>query len=334
LKLLILGGTLFLGRHLVDAAQQRGHEVTLFNRGQTNPELFPAVAKLRGDRDGDLSALKRGEWDAVVDTSGYVPRVVRASAELLADRVGHYTFISSLSVFTPPAKHGLSEEDLPTPLEDESSEDVQASYGPLKALCERTLEEILPGRALNLRPGVLVGPHDPTNRFGYWVRRLAEGGDVLAPAPPEQPVQLIDVRDFAAWSIRMAESGETGTYHATGEPIPFYGLLEACSGNSRSKARLVWADEVFLLQKGVEPFVDLPLWLATGENDDWSGFFLADVSKALARGLTFRPLQQTAADVLVSSDEATGVKFGVEVPREGLSRRRESELLEAWTART
>jgi 2'-hydroxyisoflavone reductase len=334
LKLLILGGTLFLGRHLVEAAQQRGHEVTLFNRGQTNPALFPAVAKLRGDRDGDLSALRRGEWDAVVDTSGYVPRVVRASAELLADRVAHYTFISSLSVFIPPAKHGLSEEDPPTPLADEKSEDVQTSYGPLKALCERTVEETLPGRTLNLRPGVLVGPHDPTNRFAYWVRRLAEGGDVLAPAPPEQPVQLIDVRDFAAWSIRMAESGAQGTYHATGKPISFSRLLEGCSTASGSKARLVWADEGFLLQKGVDPFVDLPLWLATGENDEWSGFFLADVSKAVARGLEFRPLPQTAADVLASADEGSGVKFGVEVPREGMSRRRESELLEAWTART
>jgi 2'-hydroxyisoflavone reductase len=334
LRLLVLGGTLFLGRHLVEAARRRGHQVTIFNRGRTNPQLFPETEKLRGDRDGDLSALSRREWDAVIDTSGYVPRVVRASAEMLADKVQHYTFISSLSVFFPPTKHGLAEDDAPTPLADETSEDVQASYGPLKALCERAVEEVLPGRTLNLRPGILVGPHDPTNRFAYWMRRLARGGDVLAPAPPEQPVQLIDVRDFADWSLRLAESRQSGTFHATGEPISFSHMLDECNAASGSDARIVWADESFLLEQEIEPFADIPLWLATGANEDWGGFFLVDVSKAMAHGLSFRPLRQTAADVLASADEAAGVKFGVEVAREGLDRKREAELLEGWKART
>lgn len=333
MRFLILGGTLFLGRHLVETTLARGHEVTIFNRGQTNPDLFPGVEKLRGDRDGDLSGLARREWDAVIDTSGYVPRVVRASAEVLADNIGHYTFISSLSVFYPPSKYGLAEEDPPTMLADEASEDVQSSYGPLKALCERTIEGVLPGRALNLRPGILVGPHDPTNRFSYWVRRLARGGDVLAPAPPEQPVQLIDVRDFSDWNVRMAESHQVGTFHATGEPISFADLLEEGNAAAGGYARIVWADEDFLLEQQLEPFVDLPLWLASGQNAEWSGFFLIDVSKAIAQGLSFRALRESAADVLASAEEPTGVKFGVEIPPEGLDRKREAELLEAWKAR-
>jgi 2'-hydroxyisoflavone reductase len=332
LKILVLGGTLFLGRHLVEVALRRGHEVTLFNRGRTNPDLFPDVEKIHGDREGDLSELSGGQWNAVIDTSGYVPRVVRASAELLADRVQHYTFISTLSVFSPPTKHGLNESDSPTLPEDGSSEDVQASYGSLKALCERGVEELLPGRTLNLRPGILIGPHDPTNRFGYWVRRLAETGDVLAPAPPEQPVQLIDVRDFAEWNIRMAEAEETGTFNATGKPVSFESMLEACAAPSAADARIVWADESFLLAEGVEPFVELPLWLATGANAEWSGFFLVDVAKAVAHGLSFRALRDSAADVLASADTGAGVKFGVETPREGLTRERESRLLDAWKA--
>ncbi|HEY3070215.1 MAG TPA: NAD-dependent epimerase/dehydratase family protein [Gaiellaceae bacterium] len=317
----------------MEAALARGHVVTIFNRGQTNPGLFPEVERLRGDRDSDLSGLAGREWDAVIDTSGYVPRVVRTSAEALADNVRHYTFISSLSVFSPPSKHGLTESDAVTTLTDKTSEDVQASYGPLKALCERAVEEVFPRRSLNLRPGILVGPHDPTNRFAYWVRRLARGGDVLAPSPPEQPVQLIDVRDFAARNVRMAELRQTGTFHATGEPISFAQMLDECDATVDREARRVWADEDFLLEQGIEPFADLPLWLATGQSEEWSGFFLIDVSKAVAHGLSFRPLCKTARDVLVSADEPTGVKFGVEIPPEGLDQRREDELLEAWKAR-
>jgi 2'-hydroxyisoflavone reductase len=258
---------------------------------------------------------------------------VRASAGLLADRVAHYTFISSLSVFTPPAKHGLTEDDPTTPLADGSSEDVQKLYGPLKASCERTVEHLLPGRTLNLRPGILIGPHDPTTRFSYWVRRLAETGDVLAPAPPEQPVQLIDVRDFADWSIRMSEAGETGTFNATGRPVSFEYMLEECSAPSAEDARIVWADETFLLDEGVEPFVELPLWVAAATNAEWSGFHRVDVAKAVAHGLSFRALRESAADVLASADNTGRVKFGIETPREGLSRERERRLLEAWKAR-
>jgi 2'-hydroxyisoflavone reductase len=329
-RVLILGGTLFLGRHLVEAALARGHEVTLFNRGQTNPGLFREVEKLRGDRDaGDLDALRGRRWDSVLDTSGYVPRVVRHSAELLANAVEHYTFVSSLSVFTPPSKQGLTERDPVSTIEDETSEDVQAHYGPLKALSERAVEETMPGRALNLRSGLLVGPHDPTNRFKYWVRRVARGGEVLVPGTV-QPVQLVDVRDLARWTVELAERRLVGTFHATAPPIPFPELLDACVVASGSDARLVAVDEDFLLEQGVEPFADLPLWLALGHNPDWRGFFLADVAKAVAHGLTFRRLKETAADILASGDEAPGVKFGVDVPPAGMDPVREAEVLEAW----
>jgi 2'-hydroxyisoflavone reductase len=332
LRILVLGGTLFLGRHLVEAGLARGHEVTLLNRGRTNPGLFPEVEKLRGDRDaGDLDALRGRSWESVVDTSGYVPRVVRQSAELLADAVEHYTFVSSLSVFTPPSKEGLSERDPVSTIEDETSEDVQAHYGPLKALCERAVEETVPGRVLNLRSGLLVGPHDPTSRFTYWVRRVARGGEILVPATV-QPVQLVDVRDLARWTVELAERRLAGTLHATAPPIPFPEMLDACVVASGSDARLVAVEEDFLLEHGVEPFADLPLWLALGRNPDWRGFFLADVAQAVAHGLTFRPLEQTAADILASGDEAPGVKFGVDVPPAGMDPAREAEVLEAWKA--
>jgi len=177
MKILILGGTVFLGRHLVDAALARGHEVTLFNRGQHNPELYPDVEKLRGDRDGDLMALEGRRWDAVIDPSGYVPRIVRASAALLAPNVGHYSFISSVSVYGDTRTPGMDESTPVATMEDPTNESVQEYYGALKALCEQSVEAAMPGRALSIRAGLIVGPHDPSDRFTYWPRRVAQGGD-------------------------------------------------------------------------------------------------------------------------------------------------------------
>lgn len=333
MRVLVLGGTLFLGRHLVEAALRRGHDVTLFNRGLTNPELFPAVEKLRGDRDGDLSSLAGRTWDVAIDTSGYVPRVVRASAELLAASVEHYTFVSSVSVFTPPAKHGLTEEDPVTPLEDEADESVSELYGPLKAACERVVEHAFPGRALVVRSGLLVGPYDPTNRFTYWVRRVAAGGDVLAPAPPEQPVQLADVRDLAEWTTRMAERRQAGTFHATDEPTTFGRMLDECRAAAGSDAHVEWVAESFLLEQGIEPFAELPLWLATGAQPEWGGLFLADTAKARAHGLAFRPLRETAREILGHPEAPGATTFGTGLAPAGLARERERAVLEAWRAR-
>jgi 2'-hydroxyisoflavone reductase len=328
-RILILGGTLFLGRHLVESALARGHEVTLFNRGRTNPHLYPEVEKLRGDREaGDLTALRGRSWDAAIDTNGYIPRIVRESAETLADQVERYAFVSSLSVFTPPAKQGLAERDPVTRLDDETSEDVQAHYGPLKALCEEVVEEVFPRRALNLRAGLLIGPHDPTNRFGYWVHRVARGGDVLAPDPRIQPVQLIDARDFSDWTIRLAESGATGTFHATGEAVMFDEMLAECRDAAGNDARFVWVAEAFLLEHGVE----LPLWVAPLANPDWRGFFDVDATKARVHGLELRPLHETAHDVLTAAEPPPRIKFGVQMPPAGLDPARETEVLEAWKA--
>ena len=188
MRLLILGGTLFLGRHLVDAARARGHEVTLFNRGATAPELFPDLEQLRGDRDGRLDALRGRRWHAVIDPSGYVPRVVRASAELLRDAVAHYTFISSISVYADNTRPGTTEDDPVAPMPSGAQEVLSGpTYGPMKALCERVVEEYFPGRALHVRAGLIYGPHDATDRTGYWPRRAARGGEALAPGEPERP---------------------------------------------------------------------------------------------------------------------------------------------------
>ena len=316
MRLLVLGGTVFLGRHLVDAALARGHEVTLFNRGQTNSELFPDVERLRGDRDGDLSALERGSWDAVVDTSGYVPRVVRASAELLADRVEHYTFVSSVSAYGDFSRVGLSEDDAMEPLAEES-EDVAEHYGPLKALCEQAVESVFPGRSLVVRPGIIVGPHDPTDRFTYWPVRSARGREVLAPGDPNRQVQVIDCRDLAAWMVRLVEDRVTGTLNATGpsEPLTMEAMLAACGAED-----LTWVHDEFLLEREVGPWMELPLWLSGPE---WAGMLAVDVSRAVATGLTFRPIEETARDTLAWAS-------GRELTKAGLAPERESELLREW----
>lgn len=340
MKLLILGGTMFLGRHLTEAALARGHEVTLFNRGQHNPELFPEAEKLRGERDGGLGALRGREWDAVIDTSGFVPRVVRASAELLAPSVGRYVFVSSLSVFADFSRP-VEDENAPLgALADESAEELTGeSYGPMKAMCERAVEEALPGRALNIRPGLIVGPHDTTVRFVYWPRRVARGGEVLAPGRPEAKVQFIDARDLAEWTLRMTEAGAAGVYNATGPatPLTFGELLEECRRVSRSDARFTWVDEKFLLGAGVEPWSELPLWLPEEGGGDYRFRYFQSVgiAKALAAGLTFRPLAETIRDTLEWDASQGGAraaegKGGVAMPDKTLAAERERALLAAW----
>jgi 2'-hydroxyisoflavone reductase len=296
---LILGGTVFLGRHLVEAALARGHAVTLFNRGRHGAELFPEVEKLRGDRDGAMAALDGRGFDAVIDTCGYVPRVVRASAELLAPRAGHYTFISSISVYASYEKAGIDESDPVGTLADPTVEAITGeTYGPLKALCERAAEEAMPGRTLVVRPGLIVGPHDPTDRYTYWPARVARGGRFVAPERPGYLVQYIDVRDLAAWTIRMVEAGKTGVYNATGpaQPQPLGDLLDRCGEAAGAPAEPAWASADFLAEHGVQPWSELPLWVPEGP--DSAGFSQVDIARAVAEGLTFRPALETAADTL------------------------------------
>src|SRR5262245_15355911 len=237
MQILVLGGTQFLGRHVVEAALARGHDVTLFNRGRTRPELFPPLEKLRGDRDGDLAALAGRSFDAVVDTSGYVPRIVRETIDALGD-VGHYTFVSTMSVY-PEDGRAPGENTPVAQLEEETEEISLASYGPLKALCEEAVRDRATA-AFIPRPGLIVGPWDPTGRFTYWPERVAAGGTVLAPAPPDQPVQVVDVRDLADWIVDAAEQGLTGTYNAISPSFSLAALLETCRRVAESNAEFVW----------------------------------------------------------------------------------------------
>ena len=300
--------------------------MTLFNRGQTNPELFPEAEKLRGDRDGDLSALEGKEWDAVIDPSGYVPRVVRASAELLRGSVGHYVFVSSGSVYAEPYVRGYDETAATVELEDPASEDVMRDYGALKAACEEVVREVFPDAHTNVRAGLLVGPHDGSGRFTYWPLRLARSGEPLAPAPPERLVQLIDARDLGAWMVDACERRVSGTFNASGEPVPLGEVLAACGD-----AEPVWVDEEFLLEQGVDPWMELPLWVPAEQE----AFLQMSVAKAVAAGLRFRPLEETARDTLAWA-RADGAELVTVTPygTAGLDPVREAELLEAWRRRS
>ena len=328
MDLLILGGTRFLGRHLVAAALEGGHRVTLFNRGRSNPGLFPEVEELRGERGGDLLALGGRRWDAVIDTSGYLPREVRASAELLAPSVSRYTFVSSISVYEDFGRTGL-DEDAPVhaPPDPEPEELDLELYGGLKVGCERAVEAAMSGRTLVVRPGMIVGPYDYTNRFPYWCRRVAEGGEVLAPGDPDQQVQLVDARDLAGWMLGMAEEGRTGAYNATGPAVrlTMRGMLEGIREATGSDARFVWASEPFLLDAGVEPWEEMPFWVPR----EMAGILAVDVGRAVGAGLAFRPLAETVRDTLGSEAGGSDVEFDA-----GISREREEELLRAWRGAT
>ena len=322
MKLLVLGGTKFLGRAVVEAALGRGHEVTLFNRGRTNPDLFPQVEKLRGDRGGDLSALSSRSWAAVVDTSAYVPQQARASAEALAGAAGHYLFISSLSAYAD-ASRPLDEE---SPLaerkegqpDDRLLEDF-SNYGPLKVLCERAAAEGFRGPTAIVRPGLIVGPHDPTGRFTYWPHRVARGGEVLAPAPAESQVQFIDVRDLGEWIVHLSENRLEGPFNAANRDVTWKALLETCRDVSASDAELIWADAEFLMEQEVGQWMELPMWLYED-----AGLHATDVSRAVDAGLTFRPLEETVRDTLEEA-HTTGDA--------GLDPEREARLIAAWKAR-
>ena len=329
MDVLIIGGTGFLGRHLVEAALGDCHRVTLFNRGLSGPGLFSGVEKIEGDREGDLSPLLGRRWDAVIDTCGYVPRVVRASAGLLADAIDHYSFVSSISVYSDDIAPGADEEAPLRELTNPTVEEVTGeTYGGLKALCERTAEEVMPGRVFNVRPGLISGPHDPTDRFTYWPRRISAGGEVLAPDHRGRTVQYIDVRDLAAWIVKMSEERRTGTYNATGPDyeLQMGRLLEECEAVGGAGAELVWVSEDFLEKNGVEPFTELPLWLPR----EYAALLAIDCRRAIEAGLTFRPLAETIQDVL-DWDRAT---MAGRDPAAGLRPEREQELLRAWHGAT
>ncbi|MBZ0286837.1 MAG: SDR family oxidoreductase [Anaerolineae bacterium] len=332
MKILILGGTHFLGRHLTESALKAGHEVTLFNRGKTNPGLFKNVEYLKGDRDAsDLSALKGRQWDAVVDTCGYVPRVVRESAELLADNVAHYTFISTISVYSDTTQYNMDEGGPLATIEDASREDVTGeTYGALKVLCEKAAEAVMPGRVLHVRSGLIVGPHDPTDRFTYWPVRVALGGEILAPGHPNMRVQFIDARDQAEWVLAMAAARKAGIYNVTGPDynLTMGKLLDTCKNVTRSDATFTWVNDEFLMEHEVGPFSELPLWIP----ETYNGLQSLNIDKALADGLAFRPLEDTIRDTLKWNSLRTGAEGSIKA-RAGLMQDREQTLLQAWKER-
>jgi 2'-hydroxyisoflavone reductase len=319
LKVLVLGGTVFLGRHLVEAALGRGHEVTLLNRGQTNADLFPEVPRLTGDREGDLSALAGSGWDAVLDPSAFTAGHVGSLATVLGERAGFYALVSTGSVY--PLK-GPKDEDAPLVDGDD--------YGGNKARAERAaLEWLGPERVLIARSGLIVGPWDPTNRFTYWTVRVAAGGEVLAPGEPGREVQFIHARDEAEWILDLAERGQGGTFNVTGTAATMHRVLEACRHVARSDAAFTWVPDAFLLAHSVGPYMDLPLWIPHALGD-----LYLPIHRALEAGLRVRPLEQTVAETLAWARSRPAAPV---VPERyglggGLTPEREAELLALWHA--
>ena len=331
LKILVLGGTRFLGPHTVKYARARGHEVTLFNRGRSNPDLFQDLERLVGDRDDQLEALEGREWDAVLDTCGYVPRIVKMSADLLRDHVKHYVFISTISVFADFNEIGLNEDSAVGKIDDESIEDVTAeSYGPLKALCEQAAEASMPGRVCNIRPGLIVGPLDRSDRFTYWPVRVSQGSEVLAPHSPDEPTQVIDVRDLAEFIVDCIEREVCGLFNTVSPPgeMTMGELLDISKRISGSNATFTWADQDFLAEQSVEAWSDMPCWIPTTME---AGVGTIRVDRALAQGLTFRPITETVRDTLdwwKTLPETRTLNM-----RSGLTAEREAEVLAAWHER-
>jgi 2'-hydroxyisoflavone reductase len=337
MHLLILGGTRFLGRSLAASALATGHRVTLFHRGTTGSDLFPNAEHVRGDRAQCLGALAGRKFDACIDTCGFVPRLVRESADTLRERVPHYTFVSSLSVYAEGMPVGYDESAALGTLTDPTTEEVTGeSYGPLKAQCEREVDAAFPGRALHVRLGLIVGPNDYTDRFPYWVRRIAAGGNMLVPDVLGQRVQFVDVRDAAAWILRGVVERRRGPFNLTGplEPLTFGEFLERCRAALNPEASFEPVDGAFLLEQGVTPWTEMPLWAPSD-----ASFLTANCGRAIRAGLAFRPLEETLHDTLRWSRETgparmapastSGAPMGASLTAE-----RERELLELWKERS
>jgi len=338
MKLLILGGTRFVGRHVVTAARARGHETTVFNRGNYSTEEFAAVESIRGDRHTELHKIQGRHWDAVVDTSGYLPRAVKAAAEVLADEAERYVFVSSQNAYRDVSVPGIEETYPLRTLTNEQLDHANAIdtsgqpsygelYGGLKALCEQAAEEVMPGRVLILRPGLIVGPYDYTDRFTYWPVRVARGGEVLAPGRPDRFIQFIDVRDLAAWIVSMIERKATGAYNTHGIPntLTMQGLLDECKSVSGSDAQFTWATEDFLLHEKVAAWSELPLWLPEEAAPHLKGFMFINPANAIAAGLAFRPLSETIRDTLTWYQTHRADELNA-----GLDRDKERALLYKW----
>ncbi len=341
LRILILGGTGFTGPFQVKYALARGHKVTVFNRGKTHPgELPEGVEQLIGDRNGQLDALKGRKWDVVIDNPTMLPKWVHDAAEILKRNVERYIFISTISVYANNTKPGVDESAPLAKYEGadamkETRDTVIASgfalYGPLKALSEKEVEKWFPGRSLIIRPGLIVGPGDETDRFTYWPIRIGRGGEVLAPGNPDDPVQFIDARDLAEWTIRMAEQGATGVYNATGPAsrLTIGGMLNGIRTALESNAHFTWVPADFLEKEKVSPWSDMPVWVPPDGED--GGMGALSIKRALQKGLTFRPLAETTRDTVAWFKAQP--KERQEKLLAGITPEREAEALRAWQER-
>lgn len=329
MKALILGGTVFLGRHLTEAFLSRGHRVTHYNRGSSNAHLFPEVEKLRGDRDLGLSPLQGRSWDAVVDTCGYFPRQVAAAANALHPHTPLYAFISSVNQYADLSVSGIDEHYPSAPPVFQTGQPdpplTPETYGPLKAACEKAVRQVYGDQVLLVRPGCLVGPYDQAHRFSYWVRRAAAGGPMLVPGRPDQLWQIIDVRDTAEWIVRMLEGGRTGTFNVVGpeQPIPASRLVQQLAGATGSDAQPIWVDREFLHAGSAgKRWLDLAEW--SDLSPAMSYLYSIDNARAVATGLCFRPLAVTANNVLA------WLRMRASHPADALDPEGEKDLLRAW----
>ncbi len=336
LRILILGGTAFTGPYQIKYALARGHEVTIFNRGRTeptvHPELFDKVEKLVGDRDDDLASLEGREWDAVIDNSASIPRWVRQSAGLLKDAADIYMFTSSLSVHADFSKDGINEDDPVATIDDPTVEEITGqTYGALKALCEEEARKAFPDGAIIVRPHLIVGPGDRSDRWTYWPVRVARGGEVMAPGEPTDPTQYIDARDLAEFDIRLLENRTLGTFSGVGplSPLSMAELLYGMRAVVSNEISFTWVDADFLAEHEVAPWAHMTAWIPP--RGEMAGFASMDNSRAIAAGLTYRPLAVTARDTLkwwkTLSEERRAE------PRAGLDAEKETEVLAAWHAR-
>lgn len=341
LRILFLGGTGFIGPHMVRRAIERGHRVSLFTRGRSGTDLFPEAEHLIGDRHGQLDALKGKSWDVVIDNSGYLPEDVQASAELLRGSVGHYHFTSTIDAYRDYHTANMDESYPLATLPPGTPHDPSRFYGPLKALCEAVVAATYPDHHTIVRPGWIVGPGDNNHLFTYWAVRMDRGGEVLAPGTPDDPVQAIDARDLASWVILMAEEGKGGRYHAVGPVMTFAEMLYGIKAVTTTASSLTWVDADFLRRQKVRPYFDLPLWWPPRNDyrepgmpsglDGGVGAFNLNGAKARAAGLTHRPFADVARDTLAWY-RATWPDWP-DGKRPGLTKVREAELLTAWRAR-
>lgn len=337
-KVLVLGGTDFLGPPIVEKLLADGHTVTLFNRGKTNPGLFPDLEKLRGDRMNDVSALEGRKFDAVIDTNGYVPKFVENPLAVLKDNIGFYVFISTCSVYAKMGEVPIDENSELATMTDEDEEKATADrrmvmqfYGALKARCEQKAESMLPGRVCVVRPGLIVGHGDDTDRFTYWPFRVKQGGEVLAPGKPHWEIQVTDVRDVADFSALCATKKIAGIYNVDGleKPIPMSTVMETCKKVTGSDATFTWIDDMdFLAEQKVRPWQDLPAWFPPQPGVDQTPAL--SCARAIEKGLTFRPFEQTVKEAL-AYHESRPAEYK---PRWTMTREREAEVLAAWKARS